>query len=311
MDLSLVIPVYNEEQNLVRLYPKLKEVLDKLGKEYEIIFVDDGSTDRSFRILEKFSHENPQVKIIKFRRNFGQTAAISAGFEEAKGEIVITIDSDLQNNPEDIPKLLEKMDEGYDLVSGWRKNRKDPLLRKKIPSKLSNFLTRKLTGVNIHDSGCTLKAYRRESLKGIELYGEMHRFIPAIVAWKGFKVSEVEVEHQFRKFGETKYGIGRIMKGFLDLLVVVFWKKYSTRPIHLFGVMGIVMGFLGSLISLYLAIMRVFYKQAIGNRPLLLLGALLIIIGAQFIIFGLLADIMIKIYYHQGERTYNIEKILK
>ncbi|MEM2918496.1 MAG: glycosyltransferase family 2 protein [Candidatus Altiarchaeota archaeon] len=311
MDLSVVIPTYNEEENLQVLYSKLKTVLENLKKSYEIIFIDDGSTDRSFEILKELHEKDKTVRVIKFRKNFGQTAAISAGFENSKGKVIVTMDSDLQNDPNDIPRLLSKLDEGYDIVSGWRKNRKDPWLKKKIPSKISNFLARKLTSLEIHDFGCTLKAYRKEALKGIELYGEMHRFIPAIVAWRGFKVSEVQVEHHRRKFGKTKYGLWRIMKGFLDLLVVVFWRKYSTRPIHLFGSLGIVLSFFGFLIGVYLTLMKIFYNQSLSNRPLLLLSILLIILGAQFIIFGLLADIMIRLYYRGGEKSYNIERILE
>ena len=310
MDLSIVIPVYNENENISLLYSELKKVLSELKKSYELIFVDDGSSDGSFEALKRIHRNDKNVKIIKFRRNFGQTAAISAGFENASGEIVITMDADLQNDPKDIPRLLEKINEGYDIVSGWRKGRKDPLLMKKIPSKISNFLTRKLTGVEIHDSGCTLKAYKKLALKNIELYGEMHRFIPAILSWKGFRVSEIPVSHKARKFGKTKYGVWRIMKGFLDLLVVVFWKKYSTRPIHLFGGLGLLFGFLGFVIGLYLGIIRIFYNQGISNRPLLLLGILLIILGVQFVIFGLLADIMVKLYYGKEVRPYNIEEIL-
>lgn len=308
-EISVVIPVLNEEENIPELYSELKDVLEKLNKPYEIIFIDDGSTDNSFKILKEIHEKDNKVKVIKFRRNFGQTPAISAGFDHATGSIIITMDSDLQNDPKDIPKLLEKINEGYDVVSGWRADRKDPLLKKKIPSKISNWLTRRLTGVDIHDFGCTLKAYRGEVLKDVKLYGEMHRFIPAIVSWKGFKVSEIPVEHHSRKFGKTKYGTWRIMKGFLDLLVVTFWQKYSTRPIHLFGGLGLLLSFSGFLIGLYLSIIKFFYHQGISNRPLLLLGILIIILGVQFIIFGLLADIMVKIYY-QEERQYNIEGIL-
>jgi len=308
-EISVVIPVLNEEENIPELYSELRDVLEKLNKPYEIIFIDDGSTDNSFKILKEIHEKDNKVKVIKFRRNFGQTPAISAGFDHATGSIIITMDSDLQNDPKDIPKLLEKINEGYDVVSGWRADRKDPFLTKKIPSKISNWLTRRLTGVDIHDFGCTLKAYRGEVLKDVKLYGEMHRFIPAIVSWKGFKVSEIPVEHHSRKFGKTKYGTWRIMKGFLDLLVVTFWQKYSTRPIHLFGGLGLLLSFSGFLIGLYLSIIKFFYHQGISNRPLLLLGILIIILGVQFIIFGLLADIMIKIYY-QEERQYNIEGIL-
>jgi len=308
--ISVVIPVYNEEESIEALYKELKSVLDNIKKTYEIIFVDDGSTDKSFEILEKLHNKDKKVKVIKFRRNFGQTSAISAGFDFSRGEVIITLDGDLQNDPQDISKLLKKINKGYDVVSGWRKERKDPFLRKKIPSKISNSLSRRLTGVKIHDFGCTLKAYRRKSLEGIELYGEMHRFIPAIVAWKGFKVGEVKVNHRPRKFGRTKYGMTRIIKGFLDLLLVVFWKKYSTRPIYLFGTLGLLLSLVGFLLGMYLTLMKIFYNVSLSERPLLLLAVLLIILGVQFIIFGLLADIMIKIYYRK-EKAYNIEEFLK
>lgn len=310
-EISIVLPVLNEEENIPLLYPELTEVLDKLGKSYEIIFIDDGSTDNSFKILKGIHEGDSKVRIIKFRRNFGQTPAIRAGFEHATGDVIIMMDADLQNDPKDIPRLLDKLDEGFDVVSGWRKNRRDPLFTKKIPSRLSNHLARRLTGVDIHDFGCTLKAYRSEAIQDLELYGEMHRYIPALLAWKGFRVSEVTIMHHPRKYGETKYGVTRLVKGFLDLMVVTFWRKYSTRPIHLFGGLGILTGFLGFLISFYLTSMKILYNQSLTDRPLLLLGILLIIIGVQFIIFGLLADIMVRVYYKTENKSHNIEKILK
>lgn len=310
-EISIVIPVLNEEENIPLLYQELTEVLDKLGKSYEIIFIDDGSTDNSFKILKGIHEGDSKVRIIKFRRNFGQTPAIRAGFEHATGDVIIMMDADLQNDPKDIPRLLDKLDEGFDVVSGWRKNRRDPLFTKKIPSRLSNHLARRLTGVDIHDFGCTLKAYRSEAIQDLELYGEMHRYIPALLAWKGFRVSEVTIMHHPRKYGETKYGVTRLVKGFLDLMVVTFWRKYSTRPIHLFGGLGILTGFLGFLISFYLTSMKILYNQSLTDRPLLLLGILLIIIGVQFIIFGLLADIMVRVYYRTENKSHNIEKILK
>ncbi len=308
-EISIVIPIFNEEENIQILYSELNKILEELKKDYEIIFVDDGSNDRSFEILEKIHNEDKNVKIIKFRKNFGQTAAISAGFEKAKGEVVITMDADLQNDPNDIPCLLEKISEGYDVVSGWRKGRKDPFLGKKIPSKISNFLTRKLTGVNIHDFGCTLKAYKKEVLTDLELYGEMHRYIPAIVAWKGFRLSEIEVKHLPRKFGKSKYGIWRIMKGFLDLLVVVFWQKYSTRPIHLFGGLGILLSAIGALLGFYLALQKIFFNVSLANKPALLLAMVLVLVGIQFISTGLIADILIKLYYSKRGMDYSIEKL--
>ncbi len=306
-EISVVIPAYNEEENLPVLYAQLKRTLDRLRKSYEIIFVDDGSTDSSFKVLEAISKRDKKVRVIKFRKNFGQTAAIDAGFKESKGKVIVVMDSDLQNDPSDIPRLLEKLDEGYDAVSGWRYERKDPF-GKKIVSLISNSIRRLITNDRIHDSGCSLKAYKRECIQNIDLYGEMHRYMTAMLSWKGFKIGEIKVQHHERKFGRTKYGIWRIFKGLLDLLVVKFWMQYSARPIHLFGAFGLLSFFFGSLIGLYLVIGKIFYGLALANRPLLLLAVLLVILGVQFILFGVLADIMIKVYYKNGKKPYTIEK---
>ena len=306
--LSIVVPLLNEEGNVTTLYNNLKDVLDSTGKEYEIIFIDDGSTDNTLDLLNRISNNDDAVKIIKFRKNFGQSAAIDAGFRYAKGEIIITLDGDLQNDPDDIPLLLAKIEHGYDVVSGWRKHRKDPLT-KKIPSKISNMLARYLTKVEIHDFGCTLKAYRKEAIEDIELYGEMHRYIPALLAWKGFKVGEIEVAHHPRRHGKPKYGVTRIVKGFMDLITVKFLLSYSTKPLHIFGTLGGVSILIGLLSGAYLAFIRLAYKIPIADRPLLLLSILLIFLGAQFITLGLLGEIMIRIYY-QGQKNsfYSIEK---
>jgi len=307
--ISVVIPVFNEEKSIPELYYELKLVLDNLEKPYDIIFVDDASTDNSFDLMEDIRARDESVKIIKFRKNFGQSSAILAGFDHADGDVIITMDADLQNDPKDIPKLLEKINEGYDVVSGWRADRKDPLLSKKLPSKLSNWLARKMTGVDIHDFGCTLKAYRSKALKDLELYGEMHRYIPALLARKGFRDAEVKVSHYSRKFGETKYGIVRLFHGFLDLINLKFWSQYSTRPLHFFGVLGILQFFLGFLIGVYLLMLRFLYQRGIADRPLLLLAILLIILGIQFITFGFLSEILVKLYYTE-RRSYEIEKYL-
>ncbi len=311
LDISAVIPMLDEEESIPELYGKLREVLDELDSSYEIIFIDDGSADDTFAVLKKIHEEDEKVKIIKFRRNFGQTAALSAGFEHANGNVIITMDGDLQNDPEDIQRLLEKMDEGYDVVSGWRTDRKDSLTRR-IPSKFSNWLATKLTGVNIHDFGCTLKAYNKEALRDLELYGEMHRYTPALISWKGFKVGEVEVRHHPRKHGKTKYGYQRLLKGFLDLLNIKFWIQYHARPIHLIGGIGLLSFSIGTLLGLYLAIMRLFFHMPLADRPLLLLAILLVVLGVQFITFGFLAEIVIRVYYNATERRiYEVEEIIE
>lgn len=307
--LSVVIPVLNEEENIPCIYPKLRDVMDKLYGEYEIIFVDDGSTDNSFEILKEIHSKDSKVKIIKFRKNFGQTAAISAGVDHSKGNIIVTMDSDLQNDPRDIPKLLQKIDEGFDVVSGWRILRRDPFT-KKIPSSISNFLARQLTGLNIHDFGCTLKAYKREVLTDLELCGEVHRYIPALVAWEGFKIAEVGVKHHPRRKGKTKYGWKRFVKGLLDLILVTFWQRYSARPIHVFGGLGLLLALVGFTLFGYMGIMRLFFEYPLSERPLFLLSILMMIIGIQFIATGVLADIMLKLYYSQGKRrSYSVEKL--
>jgi glycosyltransferase involved in cell wall biosynthesis len=306
-DISIVIPAYNEQDNVLLLYAQLKKVLDPMKKDYEIIFIDDGSTDRTYENLASLNRKDRKVKIIKLRKNFGQTAAMDAGFKNAAGDVIIALDADLQNDPEDIPKLLKKLDEGYDAVSGWRYKRSDPF-SKKVFSWIANTMRKAITGEKIHDSGCSLKAYRKECFRDLNLYGEMHRFIPAILMWKGFKVGEVKVEHRPRKSGKTKYTMVRLIKGFLDLIVVAFWQKYSARPIHLFGTLGIVSFILGFIIGLYLTFTKLYYHEGIANRPILLLAVLLVIVGVQFIIFGLITDILIKIYYKDGT-NYSIEKI--
>ncbi|MHA1677503.1 MAG: glycosyltransferase family 2 protein [Promethearchaeota archaeon] len=307
--LSIVIPTYNEEKNVVLLYRAIKEVLDKITKNYEIIYVDDGSRDRTFLNLKELHERDKRVKVIKFRRNFGQTAAMDAGFKFASSDIIIGMDADLQNDPRDIPRLIAKINEGYDCVSGWRVNRRDSF-SKKIFSKFANFLRHTLIHDKIHDSGCSLKAYRKECFDNLDLYGEMHRFIPALLKIQGFRIGEIKVRHHSRKHGKTKYTMKRVLKGFIDLLNVWFWQKFSSRPLHLFGGMGIIMNLLGTIVGLYLLIMKFFYGQGIANRPLLLLAVLLVILGIQFLVFGVLADMIIKLYY-QENKNYNIKEILK
>lgn len=306
-----MVPVLNEEDNVKPLYEKVKAVLDRLKIDYEIVFVDDGSEDATFRILNEMHKKDKKLKIVKMRRNFGQSAAISAGFEHSKGAVIIAMDGDLQNDPEDIPRLLNKLEEGYDIVSGWRFERKDPF-SKKLFSKFSNFLRNFLLGDPIHDSGCTLKAYRKECIEELELYGEMHRYIPSILRRKGFKVTEIKVKHHQRMFGKTKYGFSRIMKGFLDLINIWFWRKFSSRPLHIFGGFGILLIIIGFLSGIYLIFLRLFFTFSLTTSQLPLLSVLLVIIGIQFFVSGILADMIIKTYYsHENKKVYFIEKFIE
>jgi glycosyltransferase involved in cell wall biosynthesis len=274
--------------------------------------VDDGSTDGTFLKLKIIQQADPRVIVIRFRRNFGQTAAFSAGFDFARGAVVVTMDGDLQNDPADIPRLLAKIEEGYDVVSGWRFERKDPYLSRRLPSKIANGIISKVTGVKLHDYGCSLKAYRREVVKNIHLYGEMHRFIPALASWMGIQVAEISVNHSARKYGRSKYGLGRTLKVVLDLMTVKFLLDYATRPIQIFGLMGMVSLMIGSGIGGYLAILRLFFKEPLSDRPILLLAILLMMIGVQLIVMGLLGEIMVRIYHEaQGKSIYMIRDCLK
>ena len=310
MTLSVVIPVYNEEENIQLLHERLKNTLDSLKKEYEIIFVDDGSTDQTLSLLEKIQAVDKNVIILSLRRNFGQTAAFAAGFDFARGDVVVTMDGDLQNDPADIPKLLELIKDN-DLVSGWRKKRKDPFFTRRLPSMAANWLISNVTGVKLHDYGCSLKAYKREVIKNLKLYGEMHRFIPAVASWYGVRVAEVETVHHPRMHGKSKYGISRTIKVVLDLITVKFLQSFSTKPIQFFGPVGVLSGFLGFLILLYLSMDKILFGHDIGGRPLLLLGALLIIVGIQLIGMGLLGEMLVRVY-HESQRKpiYVIKKIL-
>jgi len=311
VELSVVIPAYNEEGSVGPLYEELREVLSASGRSYEIIFVDDGSTDATFERLRALHEQDPTVKIVKFRSNFGQSAAMKAGFDHAGGEVVVTMDADLQNDPHDIPRLLEKMEtDDLDVVCGWRYNRHDPL-SKKVFSKFANSLRKTLTHETIHDSGCTLRAYRRECVKDLELYGELHRYIPAMLFWKGYHIGELQTNHRDRSFGRSKYSWARLVKGFLDLLVITFWQRYSVRPMHVFGGTGLVMGVIGFLIALYLGVSRLFFGTELTDRPLFLVAFFLMVLGIQFVAIGILADILLKIYYGQNDRrNYLIEAVI-
>jgi glycosyltransferase involved in cell wall biosynthesis len=310
MTLSVVIPVYNEEENIEVLYQQLKEALDRIEQEYEILFVDDGSTDKTLLTLEKIQEKDNRVIVLSLRRNFGQTAAFAAGFDFARGDVVVTMDGDLQNDPADIPKFLDLMKD-HDLVSGWRKKRKDPFFSRRLPSIIANWLISNVTGVKLHDYGCSLKAYRRDVIKNLKLYGEMHRFIPAVASWYGVRIAEVETVHHSRMHGKSKYGISRTIKVVLDLVTVKFLQSFSTKPIQFFGPLGVVNGFLGFLILLYLSADKLLFGKDIGGRPLLLLGALLIIVGIQLIGMGLLGEMLVRVYHEsQKKPIYVIKKIL-
>jgi glycosyltransferase involved in cell wall biosynthesis len=311
MDLSIVIPLYNEKENVEPLYNQLKATLEGAGREYEIIIVDDGSTDGSFDVLKRLHEDDECLKVIRFRRNFGQTAAFAAGFDRSQGQVVITMDADLQNDPADIPLLLEKIEEGYDVVSGWRLPRQDPFLTRRLPSLIANWLISQVTGVHLHDYGCSLKAYRREVVKNVQLYGELHRFIPAIANWMGVSVAEVPVRHYPRRFGRSKYGLSRTPKVLLDLLTVRFLLSYSTRPIHIFGGLGLISFVVGIGLGGYLSFVKFALGQDIGGRPLLLLAILLMVLGVQLISIGLLGELVVRTYYEAlNKPIYVVREVL-
>lgn len=301
--ISVVIPLFNEEESIPHLYQRLTAALEALGKPYEILAVDDGSRDGSFALLRDLAANDPRLRVVRFRRNFGQTAGFAAGFDRARGEWVVTIDADLQNDPNDIPALLAKAESGYDVVSGWRARRKDPFLNRRLPSILANRMISWATGVHLHDYGCSLKIYRAEVVKNIDLYGELHRFIPAIASWQGVAVAEMPVNHEARKFGKSKYGISRTTRVLLDLITVRFLLSYSTRPMQVFGTAGLASLGLGTLIGLYLSYIRLVLHHPIGDRPLLLLAVLLIVIGVQFLGMGLLGELMTRVYYEGHNRA--------
>jgi glycosyltransferase involved in cell wall biosynthesis len=311
-ELSLVVPVYNEDENLSLLFDAICKVLEPLARPWEVIFVDDGSRDGSASALESLFKRDPfHVRVIEFRRNFGQTAAIAAGIDHARGDVIILLDADLQNDPADIPMLLAKLDEGYDLVSGWRKNRKDNALTRNLPSQLANGLISLVTGVRLHDYGCTLKAYRRDVLEGFRLYGEMHRFIPVFAHSVGARIAEVEVNHHPRKFGKAKYGLERTLKVVLDLFTVKFLLSYSSKPIYLFGGAGVALMFLGLADLLYLFIRR-FWGVPAATSPLLLVGVMFAIMGFQSILMGLIAELLARTYHESQQKpTYHIRSILE
>ena len=312
MNLSLIVPVYNEEENLPLLFNAVEEALKSIKHSWEIVFVDDGSRDKSLDVLKSLVDRDPKhVHVVVFRRNFGQTAAIAAGIDHSQGNIIVLLDADMQNDPADIPLLLAKLDEGYDLVSGWRKYRKDNLLTRTIPSNLANGLISWVTGVHLHDYGCTLKAYRRDALEGFRLYGEMHRFIPVFAHSIGARITELPVRHHPRKFGVAKYGLERTVKVVLDLFTVKFLLDYSHKPMRLFGGAGAILMIMGMVDLLYLFVRRSLYNVPASTSPLLLVGVMLFIIGFQSILMGLIAELLARTYHEsQSKPTYTIRAIL-
>ncbi len=312
MDLSLVIPVYNEEQNLDLLFEAICTTLAPLRRSWEVIFVDDGSTDKSLDTLRQLAGDDPEhVRVVVFRRNFGQTAAITAGIDHSKGEIIVLLDADLQNDPADIPLLLQKLDEGYDVVSGWRKVRMDNALTRNLPSHVANALISAVTGVHLHDYGCTLKAYRRDALEGFRLYGEMHRFIPVFAHSIGARIIEVPVHHHPRRFGKAKYGLDRTLKVVLDLMTAKFLLSYSNKPMRLFGGTGLVLIFGGGATLLYLFVRRVLEQVAVLGSPLFQLGVMFLILGFQSILMGLMAELLARTYHEsQKKLTYTVRETL-
>ncbi|MBX3287874.1 MAG: glycosyltransferase family 2 protein [Acidobacteria bacterium] len=302
-ELSLFLPVLDEEENLRPMHAKIKEALDALGKTAEVIFVDDGSTDNSLRILKEIAAEDDRVRVISLRRNYGQTAAMSAGIDAAKGEILIPMDADLQNDPADIARLLEKLDEGYDVVSGWRKNRQDKLISRKIPSQIANKIISVIGGVPLHDYGCSLKAYRREVIQDVRLYGEMHRFIPIYASWAGARVTEIPVDHHARTMGKSKYGISRTVKVIFDLMTIKFMASYQTKPIYVFGGFGMLAFAISIIAAAWAVFLKLFEGTSFILTPLPIIAVVMLAISVQFFLMGLLAELLVRTYHESQDKA--------
>ncbi|MGF1460164.1 MAG: glycosyltransferase family 2 protein [Leptolyngbyaceae cyanobacterium] len=312
LDLSLVIPIYNEYESIPGLLQAIINVMVSLSYTYEIICVDDGSTDKSADLLRELAAENGHLSVLLLRRNYGQTAAMAAGFDYARGKVIITLDGDLQNDPADIPLLMNKLDEGYDLVSGWRKHRQDDRLTRLLPSKIANWIIGRVTGVSIHDYGCSLKAYRAELVRDMNLYGELHRFLPALAFIEGARITEMPVNHHARQFGTSKYGLGRTFRVMMDLLTVYFMKRFLTKPMYVFGSMGLLSIILGVLLGGYLSFLKIALGQSIGDRPLLILAIVLLLAGIQLLCFGLLAELLMRTYHESQNRPiYRIREVIR
>lgn len=305
--LSVVVPLYNEVESLPELQDQIRDACEGLDVSFEVIYIDDGSTDGSFELLEKIHHEDSRVKVIQFRKNRGKAEALSAGFSMTSGELVVTMDADLQDDPAEIPKLMETLNQGYDLVSGWKKRRKDPL-SKRIPSRIWNRVASLLTGLRIHDFNCGLKIYRRSVVETVNVYGELHRYIPALAHWEGFRTGEVSVNHRARKYGKTKYGFSRFLNGLLDMITVIFLSRYTKRPLHLFGLIGLISSLAGGGITVYLIVLRITKASYLSNRPLLFIGVLLLILGIQFISIGLLGEMITR--PKSKDHSYSIRRTL-
>lgn len=311
VDVSLVLPVFNEEPNLVPVYEEIRDAIAAIERRFEIIFVDDGSSDGSLDRLRELRDRDPRVKVVCFRRNFGQTAALAAGFDVAAGEIIVTLDADGQNDPNDIARMLALVDDGYDVVSGWRHDRKDAFVSRKLPSMIANRLISWATRVRLHDYGCTLKAMRSDVVRNIDLYGELHRFIPAIASWMGVSIAEIKVNHRPRTRGTSKYGITRTMRVLLDLVTVKFLLSYASRPLQFFGPPGLICLAAGGILGVYLTFQRLFMGIPLADRPILLAAVLLVLVGMQFITFGLLGEMQTRIYHEaQGKPIYVIREVL-
>ncbi len=312
LDLSVVIPCYNEEESVERLLEEVHAALRPTGLRYEIVLVDDGSRDKTFAILQQHAKTDPALTVVTFRRNFGQTAAMQAGFDHARGDIIATIDADLQNDPKDIPRLIEQIHQGYDMVAGWRADRKDTFINRRLPSMLANWLISWITGVKLHDYGCTLKVMKSEVAKELRLYGEMHRFIPVVASWQGVRIIEAKVNHRARLFGTSKYGIGRTIRVVLDLMTVRFIQSYLARPMQIFGLAGFLCFMAGAVLSAYLAVQKLVYGSPLAERPLLLLGVLLIVVGVQLVSLGLVADVLARTYFEsQKKPSYYVRQVVR
>jgi dolichol-phosphate mannosyltransferase len=311
LDVSVVVPIYNEVETIPYLLEAIAQTLQTQALSYEIICIDDGSRDGSGDLLKQHACDRTDLKAVILRRNYGQTAATAAGFHQAQGKVIVTLDGDLQNDPTDIPKLLAKLEEGYDLVSGWRKERQDAALTRLLPSRIANWLLGQVLGIKLHDYGCALKAYRAELTADMNLYGELHRFLPALAFIEGARIAELPVGHHARRYGQSKYGLSRTFRVLMDLLTIFFLKKFLTRPMHVFGFFGLISTTLGTLLGLYLSFLKLGMGQSIGNRPLLILAVLLFLAGIQLFSFGLLAELLMRTYHEsQGRPIYRIREVV-
>jgi dolichol-phosphate mannosyltransferase len=311
-DVSVVVPIYNEVESLPHLIEAIASTLSPTEINYELICVDDGSKDGSAELLKQLALTRPHLRAVILRRNYGQTAAMAAGFKHARGRTIVTLDGDLQNDPADIPMLIAKLDEGYDLVTGWRKNRQDAALTRLLPSKIANWLIRQITGVHVHDYGCSLKVYRAELIADMNLYGELHRFLPALAFIEGARITELPVRHHARRHGSSKYGLGRTFRVVLDLFTIYFMKKFLTRPMHVFGLLGIISTVLGIGLGVYLTILKLAFGEDIGNRPLLILAVVLLLTGIQLFCFGLLGELLMRTYHEsQGRPIYRVREVVE